>query len=198
MNWLLIYEIIYVLIVILVCLRIVYDTRNNTKTLAYLLLVIFLPIIGILFYFSFGINYRKRKIYSKKLINDDNLAKKLKADIFQYSKNTFEQNNAEVKNSKELALMLLRDGTSPLTGNNSVKLLVNGENKFPEVLKALRTAKNHIHIEYYIFEDDEIGKAIEDILIQKANEGVTVRFIYDDFGSRSIRRKLVKRLKRVA
>ena len=180
---------------ILVCLRIVYDTRNNTKTLAYLLLVIFLPIIGILFYFSFGINYRKRKMYSKKLINDDNLAKKLKADIFQYSKNTFEQNNAEVKNSKELALMLLRDGTSPLTGNNSVKLLVNGENKFPEVLKALRTAKNHIHIEYYIFEDDEIGKAIEDILIQKAKEGVTVRFIYDDFGSRSIRRKLVKRLK---
>ena len=73
--------------------------------------------------------------------------------------------------------------------------MVNGENKFPEVLKALRTAKNHIHIEYYIFEDDEIGKAIEDILIQKAKEGATVRFIYDDFGSRSIRRKLVKRLK---
>ena len=85
-------------------------------------------------------------MYSKKLLNDDNLAKKLKADIFQYSKNTFEQHNEEVKKSRELALMLLQDGTSPLTGNNSVKLLVNGENKFPEVLKALRTAKNNIHI----------------------------------------------------
>jgi cardiolipin synthase len=180
---------------ILVCLRIVYDTRNNTKTLAYLLLAIFLPVIGILFYFSFGINYRKRKMYSKKLLKDDNLAKKLKADIFQYSKNTFEQNNEEVEKSRELALMLLRDGTSPLTANNSVKLLVNGENKFPEVLKALREAKNHIHIEYYIYEDDKIGRAIEDVLIQKAKEGITVRFIYDDFGSRSIRRKLVKRLK---
>jgi cardiolipin synthase len=181
---------------ILVCLRIVYDTRNNTKTLAYLLLVIFLPVIGILFYFSFGINYRKRKMYSKKLLKDDNLAKKLKADIFQYSKNTFEQNNEEVEKSRELALMLLRDGTSPLTANNSVKLLVNGENKFPEVLKALREAKKHIHIEYYIYEDDKIGRAIEDVLIQKAKEGITVRFIYDDFGSRSIRRKLVKRLKK--
>ncbi len=121
MNWLLIYEIIYVLVVILVCLRIVYDTRNNTKTLAYLLLVIFLPVIGIIFYFSFGINYRKRKMYSKKLFNDDKLAKKLKKDLFLYSKNTFEQNNDEVKNSKELALLLLRDGNSPLTANNSRK-----------------------------------------------------------------------------
>lgn len=196
MNWLLVYEIIYVLIVILVCLRIVYDTRNNTKTLAYLLLVIFLPVIGIIFYFSFGINYRKRKMYSKKLFNDDKLAKKLKADIFQYSKNTFEENSAEIKKSKDLALMLLRDGDSPLTANNSIKILLNGENKFPEVLKALRQAKNHIHLEYYIYEDDEIGKAIEAVLIQKAKEGVTVRFIYDDFGSRSIRKKLVKRLKK--
>ncbi len=196
MNWLLIYEIFYVLLVILVCLRIVYDTRNNTKTLAYLLLVIFLPIIGIIFYFSFGINYRKRKMYSKKLFNDDNLAKKLKADIFQYSKNTFEQNNSEVKKGRELALMLLRDATSPLTAGNSVQILVNGENKFPEVLTALREAKNHIHIEYYIYEDDQIGRTIENILVQKAQEGVAVRFIYDDFGSRSIRRKLVKRLKK--
>src|SRR5690606_32885050 len=45
-------------------------------------------------------------------------------------------------------------------------------------------------------EDDEIGQAIEKILIKKAQEGVQVRFIYDDFGSRSIRRKMVSRLKK--
>lgn len=195
MNWLIIYEIIYVLVVVLVCLRIVYDTRTNAKTLAYLLLVILIPIIGIIFYFSFGINYRKREMYSKKLIKDDNLFKQLKYEMFQYSNNTFEENKSEVRNGKELIMMLLRDGLSPLTGNNHVKLLVNGEHKFPEVLKSLKEAKNHIHIEYYIYEDDEIGKAIEEILIQKAKEGVIVRFIYDDFGSRSIRKKLVKRLK---
>ena len=87
--------------------------------------------------------------------------------------------------------MLLNDGGSPLTANNDVKILVNGENKFPEVLKVLKSAKNHIHIEYYIFEDDEIGRAIETILIEKAKEGVMVRFIYDDFGSKSIRKKLI-------
>ncbi len=71
--------------------------------------------------------------------------------------------------------MLLKETLSPLTANNSVKLLVNGENKFPEVLKALKEAKNHIHLEYYIYEDDEIGREIEQILIQKAKEGVAVR-----------------------
>ncbi len=74
-------------------------------------------------------------------------------------------------------------------------MLQNGEHKFPEVLKALHEAKHHIHIEYYIFEDDDIGNQIKDILIQKAREGVQVRFIYDDFGSRSIRKKLVPQLR---
>ncbi len=83
---------------------------------------------------------------------------------------------------------------SPLTANNSVKLLVNGENKFPEVIRALKDAKNHIHMEYYIYEDDEIGRKIEMVLIEKAKEGIDVRFIYDDFGSRSIRRTLAHRL----
>jgi cardiolipin synthase A/B len=195
MNWLLFSEVVYIIVLILVCLRIIYDTRSTTKTLAYLLFAIFVPVAGIIFYFSFGINYRKRKMYSKKLIRDEGFAKQLRKSIFQYSKQTFEQSGATVRSNKELALMLLKDSMSPLTSQNDVKLLVNGENKFPEVLQAIKSAKKHIHIEYYIYEDDEIGRAIESLMVQKAKEGVDVRFIYDDFGSRSVRRKMVKRLK---
>ncbi|WP_152270397.1 cardiolipin synthase [Agriterribacter humi] len=195
MNWLLIFEIIYLVILLLVCLRIIYDTRSTTKTLAYLLLAIFVPFAGMLFYFSFGINYRKRKMYSKKIIADDDLSGKLREDIFKYSKHTFDHSDPEVQSNRELAIMLVKDSFSPLTANNEVKLLVNGEYKFPEVLSAIRQAKHHIHIEYYIYEDDEIGCAIADALIQKVKEGVAVRFIYDDFGSRTIRKKLIPRLK---
>jgi cardiolipin synthase len=195
MNWLLIYEIIYVAALILVCIRIIYDTRSTTKTLAYLLLAIFLPLIGIFVYFSIGINYRKRKIYSKKLVADDELGKKLRENIFQTSRDTFEAGKKILESNRELAYMLAKNSMSALTSNNVVKLLINGENKFPEVLKALAKAKQHIHIEYYIYEDDDIGKAIAQLLIQKAKEGVEVRFIYDDFGSRSIRKKLVPRLR---
>lgn len=195
MNWLLVYEILYILILILVCLRIIYDTHDNSKTLAYLLLAVFLPVLGFIFYFSFGINYRKRKMYSKKIIEDEELVKKLEDSIFQYSKTTFIEGDAAVQSNKELTYLLVKDKHSALTANNAVKLLINGEMKFPEVLRALESAKHHIHIEYYIYEDDEIGREIEEVLIRKAKEGVEVRFIYDDFGSRTIRKKLVPRLK---
>lgn len=191
MNWLLIAEIAYVIILILVCLRIIYDTRSTTKTLAYLLFAIFVPFFGMIFYFFFGINYRHRKMYSKKLFENDDLAAKFKRDLLQYSAKTFKENNAEVLSNKELAFMLLKDSMSPLTSKNAVKLLINGEQKFPEVLNAIQEAKYHIHIEYYIFEDDEIGQALAEAMIAKAKEGVKVRFIYDDFGSRDIRKKIV-------
>jgi cardiolipin synthase len=73
--------------------------------------------------------------------------------------------------------------------------LINGEEKFPEVIKALEEAKDHIHIEYYIYENDKIGNTIEEILIRKAKQGVSVRFIYDDFGSRGIRKNIAIRLR---
>ena len=195
MDWLLLSEIIYLIIVILVCLRIVYDTQSATKTLAYLLFAAFVPVIGILFYFIFGINYRNNKMYSKKLYENADMAKKLRQELYQYSKQTFSENDAAVQGNKELAYMLINDTMSPLTSGNVVKILVNGENKFPEVISALKEAKQHIHIEYYIYEDDDIGTTIGDILIQKAKEGVEVRFIYDDFGSKSIRKKFVNQLK---
>lgn len=195
MNWLLVYEIIYTIVLVLTCLRIVYDTQSTTKTLAYLLFAIFVPVAGIVFYFLFGTNYRSKKMYTKKLFQNDEMAVKLKKDLYHNSKQVFEESDAAVQGNKELVYMLLNDTLSPLTAHNRVKLLINGEIKFPEVLKALQEAKNHIHLEYYIYEDDEIGRAIEKVLIRKAKEGVTVRFIYDDFGSRSIRKNLVRRLR---
>jgi cardiolipin synthase len=190
-----IYEIAYFIVLVLVCTRIIYDARSPAKTLAYLLFVVFLPIAGMAFYFSFGINYRKRKIYSKKIIDDDNLARKITDSILTSSLETYREHLSFLQSHRELAYMLAKDSMSALTGNNKVDLLVNGEHKFPEVLAALENAKHHIHLEYYIFENDEIGKAIEDVLVRKAKEGVEVRFIYDDFGSRSIRKNLAKRLK---
>jgi len=195
MNWLFVGEIIYVIIVIIVCLKIIYDTNSTTKTLAYLLFAVFVPFFGIGFYFFFGINYRNRKMYSKKLFENADMSKRLREELYHYSKQIFDENDAAVQSNKELAFMLLKDSMSPLTCNNSVKILVNGENKFPEVMKALREAKNHIHIEYYIYEDDNIGTEIGNILIQKAQQGVDVRFIYDDFGSSSIRKKFVSDLR---
>jgi cardiolipin synthase len=183
----------YIALVIFVCLRILYDTRSTSKTFAYLLVTILLPVIGMLVYFAVGANYRKAKLYSKKIINDNKLLAEIHEKIYLESEKTWDTGEQEVKSHEKLARLLLNDN-SPLTGGNEVKLLLNGENKFPEVIEALKAAKHHIHIEYYIFENDNIGNQIKDILVQKAAEGVAVRFIYDDFGSRSIRKTLVPEL----
>jgi cardiolipin synthase len=193
MDWSLTFKIAYGLLLTLVCMRIIYDTRNTTKSLAYLLFALFVPYAGILFYFIFGINYRKRKIYSRKLLANDDLGARLRKDVYRYNKQTFNETDAAAQ--KELAYMLFNDSRSPLTSNNQVKLLVNGESKFPEVINALREAKDHIHVEYYIYDDDEIGREIEKVLVEKAKAGVKVRFIYDDFGSRSIRGRMVSRMR---
>jgi len=194
LNWVLIIEFLYLLIVVLVCIRIIYDTNSTVKTLAYLLLTIFIPVFGIMFYFAFGINYRKRQLYSKKIINDDNLWNEIKQDIVNYSVQTYFNADESDRPNKNLAKYLSNE-MSPLTAGNAARLLINGEEKFPAVIQALEEAKDHIHIEYYIYENDTIGKAIEEILIRKAKQGVTVRFIYDDFGSRGIRKNIAVRLK---
>lgn len=194
MNWILVLEVIYILFLTGVCLRIIYDTQSVTKTLAYLLLVIFLPIIGVFIYFSFGINYRKNKLYSKKIVQDQRQEDLVIAKLESYNLKNLEGIKDD-DHFSGLMKMIYETDRSPLTTNNSAKLLINGEEKFPEVLKELQNAKHHIHIEYYIYEDDEIGRAVEKILIEKAKSGVEVRFIYDDFGSASIRKTLAKRLR---
>jgi len=193
LNWVLIFELLYLLVLIIVCVRIIYDTESTDKTLAYLLLTIFLPLFGILFYFAFGINYRKRELYSKKIVDDDNLWNQIKQKINTYSAQTYRDTAETARPSRHLARYLSSE-MSPLTSGNAARLLINGEEKFPAVFQALEEARDHIHIEYYIYENDKIGQAIEEILIRKAKQGVRVRFIYDDLGSRKIRNNIAKRL----
>lgn len=196
-KWIIVIEAIYVLIVIAVCLRVIWDTRSVSKTLAYLLLVVFIPVFGIFFYFSFGINYRKRKIYSKKLVADDHLTEEFLQKIIDALQHGSEKQNKSIVQNQHLIRLLTNPDSedfNPVFHNNDVEILTNGEAFFPMLIEQLKQARHHIHIEFYIYEDDKIGNEIKDVLIQKAKEGVEVRFIYDDFGSKGIRKRFVKEL----
>lgn len=195
MDWIVILYIVYIIILILVCLRIIYETSSTHKTLAYLLLAIFIPVLGMLFYFSFGINYRKRRVYSKKLIEDDALRGELIREVIEQTELNLKNHTDTIGDAKGLVQLLLKDSFSPLTTGNLVKLLLNGEQKFPEVFTVLKSARHHIHIQYYIYENDVVGNQVKDILTQKAKEGVKVRFIYDAFGSHTIRKKFVTEMR---
>lgn len=195
MNRILLGEIAYLLLVIVVIFRVLYDTRSSTKALAYILFIVFVPFIGMVFYFSFGINYRKRKLYSKKISEDQTLRQRIREKMDTYSDAILHSGLIPQK-SGTLAEFVRRAGHSPLTANNEVKLLLNGEQKFPELLRELEKATAHIHIGYYIYEDDITGKQLAEILIKKARQGVEVRFMYDDFGSRGLRKPFLANLQR--
>ncbi|TAM99236.1 MAG: cardiolipin synthase [Chitinophagaceae bacterium] len=194
MNWLLLGEIFYFIIIILVCLKIVYDTGSSTKASAYILLVLLVPLIGIFIYFSFGINYRKRKMYSKSLFSKD-LESRLIGELKELQEAILVSHSNTLSKYSGLVNLVSSRDFFPVTTNNEVRLLINGENKFPVVLEKLEHARHHIHIEYYIFEPDEIGNQIIDLLIKKAKQGIKVRFIYDDFGSQRLRKKQLRKMR---
>lgn len=195
MNWLLIGEFLYLLAILATSLRVIYDSRTIGKTLAYLLLIVFVPFFGIAFYFTFGINYRTRRIYNKKLIADKDVEARIQQFIYKSSQEVLRTNRLILTGQERVASLLLNEAMSPITAQNDVKLLINGEEKFAELERCLLAADETIHLEYYIFEEGRIGNRIKDILIKKAKAGVRVRFIYDDFGSRAIRGRFIKELR---
>ena len=193
MNWILLAQIAYSILVVLVILRVLYDTRSSTKALAYILFIVFVPVAGMIFYFSFGINYRKRKLYSKKVDVDEPLRIQIRNKM-NASSEAIRDSGLITEKHKTLTEFIRRSGSSPLTANNSVELFINGEEKFPALLIALENAKSHIHVEYYIYENDVTGNQIADLLIKKAKEGLEVRFMYDDFGSHGLGKSFIQKL----
>lgn len=196
-KWVFLIEAVYILLLIGVCIRVVYDTRSVAKTLGYLLLVIFVPIAGMIFYFSFGINYRKRKIYTKKLEVDESIKIDFERRMKEYDEVVSSFDHPVLKDNRPLVYLLsnTRSGGGLVAENSEVRVLQNGEEFFPALFDEIRKAERHIHIEFYIYEDDVIGNQLKELMVEKVKQGVEVRFIYDDFGSMRIRRTFVRELR---
>ena len=195
MNWIAIAEILHILISIGLSIKILMDSSTSVKASAYILLIFLIPIAGVIIYLAFGLNHRKRKIYSKKIIDDEQKIEEIIKKVNLYRKENLPLFQKEHPQFNGLKNLLFKDVKSLLTRSNHLKLLVGGEEKYPELLNSIRAAKKHIHLEYYIYEAGNIGNEIGDLLIKKAKEGVKVRFIYDGFGSRKISKSLVKRMR---
>lgn len=193
MNWIVVLQAAYFIVLLLVIVQIIYDTRNTTKALSYILAVIFIPVIGIIFYLSFGVNFRKRKFYSHKLLRDEKLRQDVKDHGFEVSEPIWDDDLFPAK-YRQLSGFILNTNISPVTAGNEVTVYQNGEQKFPALLAAIQQAQHHIHVEYYIYESDGIGNQVANALIERAQQGIEVRFIYDDFGSFNIGRQLLKKM----
>ena len=173
----------YFITILVVVILIMLENRSPLKTITWILVLMLLPGVGIVFYIFFGQNLRKEKIIARKgLKNDELLVSMAHAQIRRMDEGSLIE-NAHINNKRHIIQLLLNNSNSVVTIGNKINLLNNGSETFPAILTALEQAQCFIHLEYYIFANDNIGGQIVAILKQKAVQGVEVRMIVDDVGS---------------
>jgi cardiolipin synthase len=184
---------LYIILIFATNIKVIQESKNSSKALGHLLLINMVPVIGVIAFYTFGVNHRKERIFERKLDVDTKENEQRLENIEKSTLHLIDEHN--LKSESSLIRFLLKNSKSPLTANNTVELVINGEQKMPQLMDAINNAKNHIHLMYYIFENDETGRSVEEVLIKKAKEGVSIRFIYDDLGSSTIQGSMEQRLK---
>ena len=174
-------QIVYFLTVAGVVVVLISENRNPIKSVAWIMAVVFLPVVGIVWYAIFGQDLTKRRIISKRTYSK---LKKRPLDEMQIPAQV-----AVPEEHSDLINLIQKMDYNPLLGGNDVKIFTSGKEKFEHLLADISRAKKHIHVEYYVLSDDEIGRRLQDALIRKAKEGLEIRIIYDSFGSRKSDKK---------
>ena len=155
-------------------IHVVLDNRQPAKTMAWAMVIFFVPVVGVVFYLFFGMNHRKEKLISQRSV--DQLSKRSMLGFV-------EQHDLHVpERYKPLVDLFVNQNLSLPFKDNQVDIMTDGYAFFPELLKDIAAARHHIHIDMYIIEDDALGRLITDALIDKAKSGVEVSIIYDDVG----------------
>ena len=184
-HWIIL--LIYSVVVVLTMITVLMDNRQPAKTMAWILVLWFIPLLGIILYFFFGQNIRREHIVSRKSL--DQLTKRSMLEFVEQRDLTLPD-----EHRKLIDLFTSQQMALPFKGN-TVEIYKNGYEFFPALLAEIAKAKHHIHIDVYIFCDDALGRLISDALIAKAREGVEVRLIYDDVACWSVKNSFYERMR---
>ncbi len=151
----------------------IWEVRRPAKALNWITIVLILPIIGFWLYLSTS---NPRRIHRKRLTSSHNESDKLP--------DTFSRSASVIADA-------LRNFTVHGLRVGQVQVLNNGIAKYEQLIKSLQKAKKTIDLEYYIYRNDQIGNRITELLIEKAANGVRVRFIRDGWGSKKFPRHII-------
>ncbi len=173
------------------------DKKEISVTLGWIMVFIFLPFIGFVFYFFFGSTVRFR-IFSKKYVLEmpeaaygavlkENI-KLIEAEKLSFSK-------SEMQLYGDIVALNAKSAESVYTEDNNVTLLTSAQQKYDMMLSEIENAAESVNVLYFIIKaEDEIGKKFISLLAKKAREGVEVRLIYDMLGFMPTKRKHFKEL----
>lgn len=179
---------IYAVTVVTIIGVILSENRNPVKSLAWMVVLFMLPVVGIILYIFFG-----RSIKNQRMISRGNRRRLKRRDRAR----SVDVKALDLSESSRQQITLVRTlADSPLHAGNAVEVFTSGAEKFDALKRDLREARSYINMEYYIFEDDRVGREICDILVERAAAGVEVRLIYDHVGSFSVSSRFFKEMRR--
>lgn len=165
----------YTVIAIVAMITVLLEHRQPAKTIAWVLVLSFLPLVGIVLYFFFGRRTRKNRHIWEKSLNQ-----LTKRSMIEFA----EQKQLELpEEHKELIQLFVNQNFALPFKNNETDVYVSGYEFFPALLAEISKATHHIHIISYIIDDDPLGRLLRDALIDKARKGIEVRLLFDDVGS---------------
>ena len=174
-------------VIALTVIHVVMDNRQPAKTMAWALVILFLPLVGIVLYIFFGINHRRERLVSQRSL--DQLSKRSMLGFV-------EQQDLHVADShKQLVDLFINQNLSLPFKVAAIDIMTDGYSFFPELLADIGQARHHIHISMYIFEEDALGNLVADALIDKSRQGVKVRVIYDDVGCWRVPHRFFERMR---
>jgi len=165
------------------------ENRNSVRSLSWILVLVFLPFIGVFLYLIIGQNYRKQKIISKKSVRHS--AKLPPVELHPEDYSDFVTRTSHLN----LIRLLYKNSDAAAYAYNKIDVLPDGTATFTAMFEAMEAAKDHIHLEFFIFENDRISNELRKLLIRKAKSGVRVRMIYDYLGSLGLTREFLKSLR---
>lgn len=179
---------IYIMVIVSIIVTILMDNRQPAKTMAWVMVLLFVPVAGIILYIFFGQNTRKMRFISQRSL--DQLSKRQMLEFV-------EQRELRMPDKFQSLVRLFTNQSLALPfKDNEAEFYTDGYQFFPALLQSISRARHHIHLETYIFDDDPLGRLIADALIQKAKEGVEIRVIYDDVGCWRVPSAFFERMKK--
>lgn len=189
-------SLIYVINICMAMIVIFLERKDPTATLAWVLVLLVFPGFGFLLYLLLSQNFSRKQLFIMKIY-----AKKSFGDYLRVQKELFSSgglvfNDQNIENYKDLIKMNLFYYDFSYTQNNQVTIYTDGEKKFEDLFYSIENAKNHIHVEYYIIRNDNLGNKLLELLSKKAKEGVEVRLLYDSIGGRKISKEQVENLRK--
>lgn len=185
---------IFALTIVSTAVVVILDKHDPTKATLWVVVLVLLPVVGLVFYVFFGRNFRNRRIFKGKAAID---LSAFSSDLDRYvvGKEVGKPLPEIVDKHSHIARLLVNSNLSRVLTGNSVEVYHSGVKAFESLLHDIAVAREYIHMEYYIFLADGIGRRIGDVLMERARAGVDVRVIYDSVGSFRLSNRFIDELR---